>query len=94
MAREHRLGPEAAIALQFLDRRPGEWYCTACWAEAVAAPQSTLEQLSALVATQDAMAASYQAWAGGPCKRCQAKDPAAGVKGLRSVRSLGRRGKP
>ena len=54
----------------------------------------TLEQLSALVATQDAMVAGYQAWAGGPCKRCEAAGPAAGVKGLRSVKSLGRRGNP
>ncbi len=50
--------------------------------------------ISALVATQDAMVAGYQAWAGGPCKRCEAAGPAAGVKGFRSVKSLGRRGKP
>ncbi len=28
------LGPEAAVALQFLDRRQGEWYCTDCLADA------------------------------------------------------------
>jgi hypothetical protein len=91
MSPDKALGPEGVLALQFLDRRQGEWYCTTCWATAVGVDARILERLAERMATLEAVTAGYQAWAGGPCKVCD--ESPAGVaqqKALRSVRSLGR----
>lgn len=88
--REEPLGLEAAVALQFLDRHPREWYCTGCWAEAVHGDARTLYRMAVLMATDEAAAAGYRAKVGGPCKSCDAKgSQTADLKGLRSVQSLG-----
>jgi len=97
MTREEPLGLEAAVAMQFLDRQPGEWYCTDCWAEAVDAVDidaRTVYRLAVLMATEEAVAAGYQAKVGGPCKICDAMgSKTAEMKGFRSVQSLGRSAK-
>jgi hypothetical protein len=91
MSREEPLGLEAAVALQYLDRRPGDWYCTDCWAEAVDVDARVLYRLAVLMATGEALAAGYQAKVGGPCKICDAMGARTmGLKGFRSVQSLGR----
>src|SRR5438874_2583045 len=64
VSKEEALGLEAAVAMQFLDRQPGEWYCTDCWAEAVDAVDidaRTVYRLAVLMATEEAVAAGYQA---------------------------------
>ena len=66
MTREEPLGLEAAVAMQFLDRQPGEWYCTDCWAEAVDIDPRTVYRVAVLMATEEAVAAGYQAKVGGP----------------------------
>ena len=91
MTKEEPLGLEAALAMQFLDRQPGEWYCTDCWAEAVDIDARILYRLAVLMATEEAVAAGYQAKVGGPCKVCDAMgSKAAEMKAFRSVQSLGR----
>ncbi len=91
MTREEPLGLEAAVAMQFLDRQPGEWYCTDCWAEAVDIDPRTVYRVAVLMATEEAVAAGYQAKVGGPCKICDAMgSKTAEMKGFRSVQSLGR----
>ena len=91
MSPDKGVGPEGVLALQFLDRRQGEWYCTTCWATAISVDARILEQLAERMATLEAVTAGYQAWAGGPCKVCdESPSGAAKQKGLRSVRSLGR----
>jgi hypothetical protein len=85
------LGPEGVLALQFLDRRQGEWYCTTCWATALGIDAGILERLAEQMATLEAVTAGYQAWAAGPCNVCDESPSGPGrQKGLRSVRSLGR----
>src|SRR5437762_2526737 len=85
------LGREALLALEFLDRRQRAWYCTKCWAEAVGVESGKLERLAVLLATEQALAAGYEAKADGPCKVHEAKGPrAGGVRGTRCVRSLGK----
>ena len=94
MTREEPLGLEAAVAMQFLDRQPGEWYCTDCWAEAVDIDARTVYRLAVLMATEEAVAAGYQAKVGGPCKVCDVMgSKTADMKGFRSVQSLGRSAK-
>ena len=90
MSPDKGVGPEGVLALQFLDRRQGEWYCTTCWATAISVDARILEQLAEQMATLEAVTAGYQAWAAGPCKVCDEIPVAAQQKGLRSVRSLGR----
>jgi hypothetical protein len=91
MSREEPLGLEAALAMQFLDRLPGEWYCTDCWAEAVDIDARVVYRLAVLMATEEAVAAGYQAKVGGPCKICDVMgSKTAHMKGFRSVQSLGR----
>ncbi len=91
MSKEEPLGLGAAVALQFLDRRQGEWYCTDCWAEAVDVDARVLYRLAVLLATDEAASAGYQARVDGPCKICDATGArTAGLKGFRSVKSLGR----
>lgn len=86
------VGHDALVALQFLDRTQSAWYCTKCWAEAVGVEAGTLERLAALMATDEALAAGYQAKVGGPCSVCDARgSEAQHWKGFGSVRSLGRR---
>jgi hypothetical protein len=86
------LGPEALAALQFLDRAQTAWYCTKCWAEAVGLGAGTLERLAVLMATEEALAAGYEAKVGGPCSVCDARGSEARQgKGFGSVRSLGKR---
>jgi len=94
MSKEEALGLEAAVAMQFLDRQPGEWYCTDCWAEAVDIDARTVYRLAVLMATEEAVAAGYQAKVGGLCKICDAMgSKTAEMKGFRSVQSLGRSAK-
>jgi hypothetical protein len=94
MVRPVALGPEAAAALQFLDRRPREWYCTDCWADAVGIEGRVLHVLAVSMSMQEAVAAGYRSKVDGPCKICDgSRLRAAGFKGYRSVQSLGRTGK-
>jgi hypothetical protein len=89
--REEPLGLDAAVALQFLDRHPGEWYCTDCWAEAVDGDARVLYRMAVLMATDEAGAAGYRAKVDGPCKICDTKgSKTAGLKAFRSVQSLGK----
>lgn len=91
MSKEEPPELEAAMALQFLDRQPGEWYCTDCLAEAMDVDARVLYRLAVLMATDEAVAAGYQAKVGGPCKICDAMGSrTGGLKGFRSVKSLGR----
>ena len=86
------LGPESLVALQFLDRAQTAWYCTKCWAEAVGLESGTLERLAVLMASEEALAAGYQAKVDGPCSVCDARgSEAQRWKGFGSVRSLGKR---
>ena len=88
---EEPLGADAAMALQFIDRRQGEWYCTACWAVAASIDPRVADRLAEHMATAlEAVTAGYQARVGGPCYVCDAPRQPGAVsrKGLRSVRSL------
>ena len=85
------LGRDALLALEFLDRAQRAWYCTKCWAEAVGVESGKLERLAVLLATEQALAAGYQAKVAGPCSVCDARGAEAqGWKGFGSVRSLGK----
>ena len=85
------VSPEDMLALQFLDRHSGEWYCTRCWADAMRTDARPLHRLSVLMGTVQALLAGYEAKADGPCKIHEAKGPrVACVKGTRCVRSLGK----
>src|SRR5205814_8329518 len=90
MSPDKAVGPEGVLALQFLDRRQGEWYCTTCWATATGIEARILERLAERMATLEAVTAGYQAWAAGPCNVCDESPAAAQQKGLRSVRGPGR----
>ncbi len=91
------LGPEAAVALQFLDRRQGEWYCTDCLADAAGIDgvnERALDPLAMSMSMQAASAAGYRSKVDGPCTICDGRRPrAAGLKGYWSVQSLGKRAK-
>jgi hypothetical protein len=85
------LSPAKMLALQFLDRHSGEWYCTRCWADAMRTEARQLHRLSVLMGTDEALLAGYQAKADGPCRVHEAKGSrAGGVKGTRCVRNLGK----
>ena len=85
------VSPEEMLALQFLDRHSGEWYCTRCWADAMRTDARPLHRLSVLMGTVQALLAGYEAKADGLCKIHEAKGPrVAGVKGSRCVWSLGK----
>src|SRR5213080_1965091 len=88
------LGPEAAVALQFLDRRQGEWYCTDCLADAAGIDgvnERALDPLAMSMSMQAASAAGYRSKVDGPCTICDGRRPrAAGLKGYWSVQSLGK----
>lgn len=94
MIKEVALGPEAAAALQFLDRRHGDWYCTDCWADALGidgVDGRVLHLLAVSMSMQGASAAGYRSKVDGPCKICDgSRIRTAGFKGYRSVQSLGR----
>src|SRR5947207_14198706 len=80
------VSPEDMLALQFLDRHSGEWYCTRCWADAMRTDARPLHRLSVLMGTVPALLAGYEAKADGPCKIHEAKGPrVAGVTGTRCV---------
>jgi hypothetical protein len=91
------LVPETVVALQFLDGRPGEWYCTDCLADAVGidgVDGRALHFLAVSMSTQEASAAGYRSKVDGPCKRCDGSRPKArSLEGYRSVQSLGKRAK-
>jgi len=92
------LGPEAAVTLQFLDRRQGEWYCVDCLADAVGldgVDERGLHSLAVSLSTREASAAGYRSRVGGPCTVCDGRRPrAAGLTtGYWSVQSLGKRAK-
>jgi hypothetical protein len=95
MASVVALGPEAVVALQFLDRRQGEWYCTGCLADAVdiaGVDERVLHPLAESMSMQEASAAGYRSKVDGPCTICDGRRPRAeGLKGCRSVQSLGKR---
>ena len=60
MASVVALGPEAAVTLQFLDRRQGEWYCVDCLADAVGldgVDERGLHSLAVSLSTREASAA-------------------------------------
>src|SRR5205823_13459089 len=58
MSPDKGVGPEGVLALQFLDRRQGEWYCTTCWATAVGIDDARiLERLAEQMATLEAVTA-------------------------------------
>ena len=88
------LVPEAAVALQFLDRRRGEWYCTDCLADAVGVggvDGTVLHLLAVSMSMPEASAAGYRSKVDGPCTICEGSRPRAGaLKGYQSVQSLGR----
>jgi hypothetical protein len=89
------LGPEAAVALQFLDRRQGEWYCTGCLADALdiaGVDEIVLHPLAVSMSMQEASAAGYRSKVGGPCTICDGRrGRSAGLKDYWSVQSLGKR---
>ena len=91
------LVPEAAVALQFLDRRQGEWYCTECLADAVGidgVDGRALHSLAVSMSTGEASAAGYRSMVKGPCTICDGSRPrAAGLNSYQSVQSLGTRAK-
>ena len=91
------LVPEAVVALQFLDRRQGEWYCTDCLADAAGIDgvnERALDPLAMSMSMQAASAAGYRSKVDGPCTICDGRRPrAAGLKGYWSVQSLGKRAK-
>jgi hypothetical protein len=91
------LGPEAAVALQFLDRQQGQWYCTDCLADAAGidrVDEGALHPLAMSMSIQAASAAGYRSKIDGPCTICDGRRlRAAGLKGYWSVQSLGRRAK-
>jgi len=91
------LGPEAVAALQFLDRRQGEWYCIDCLAAAVGidgVDGKALDPLAVSMSMPEASAAGYRSKVDGPCTICDGRRPRSeGLKGYRSVQSLGKRAK-
>ena len=90
MSADAPLSPDETKALQFLDRQPGEWYCTHCWARAVGVDVRFIHRFSTILPTLTALAAGYEAMADGPCKVCDARRPGGTVlKSARSVRSRG-----
>jgi len=95
---EVSLGPEAAAALLFLDRRQGEWYCTDCWADAVGSngiDGRALHLLTVSMSMPEASATGYRSKVDGPCKICDgSRLTAEGFKGYRSVQSLGKATEP
>jgi hypothetical protein len=94
MSTEVAIGAEAAVALQFLDRRQGEWYCTDCWADAVGNDGRVLHLLAVSMSSQEASAAGYRSKVDGPCTVCGGSGlRAAGRSGYRSVQSLGKTAK-
>jgi uncharacterized membrane protein YecN with MAPEG domain len=88
------LVPEAVVALQFLDRRQGEWYCTDCLADAVGIDMvdgRVLHLLAVSMSMREASEAGYRAKAGGPCTICDGSRPRGrALQGYQSVQSLGR----
>src|SRR2546422_2976113 len=95
MSTQAPLSPEEIAALQFLDRQPGEWYCTQCWARGVGGDVRVLHRFSVLMETTQALAPGHEAIANGPCGTCDPKGPRGAVlKSGRAVRSRGTRGKP
>ena len=82
---------EAVRGLVFLDQHPGEWYCTNCWARAVGVDPTALHRFSVIMATTQALIAPYQARPRGSCRVCDtAGARPAGLKGTRSIQSLGK----
>src|SRR2546422_11419632 len=87
MSTQAPLSPEEIAALQFLDRQPGEWYCTQCWARGVGGDVKVLHRFSVLMETTQALAPGHEAIANGPCGTCDPKGPRGAV--LKSGRALG-----
>ena len=91
MSTQAPLNPAEIAALQFLDRQPGEWFCTQCWARGVVGGDvRALHRFSMLMETTQTLAPGYEAIANGPCGTCDPKGPRGAVlKSGRSVRSRG-----
>src|SRR2546425_4074089 len=93
MSTQAPLSPEEIAALQFLDRQPGEWYCTQCWARGVGGDVRVLHRFSVLMETTQALAPGHEAIANGPCGTCDPKGPRGAVlKSGRRRRGGGRGG--
>src|SRR2546428_2657840 len=86
MSTQAPLSPEEIAALQFLDRQPGEWYCTQCWARGVGGDVRVLHRFSVLMETTQALAPGHEAIANSPCGTCDPKGPRGAV--LKSGRGL------
>src|SRR5437016_13565861 len=95
MSTQAPLNPAEIAALQFLDRQPGEWFCTQCWARGAGGDVRALHRFSMLMETTQTLAPGYEAIANGPCGTCDPKGPRGAVlKSGRSVRSRGTTGRP
>src|SRR2546427_11514390 len=93
MSTQAPLSPEEIAALQFLDRQPGEWYCTQCWARGVGGDLRDLHRFSVLMEKTQALAPGHEAIANGPCGTCDPKGPRGAVlKSGRCRRGGGARG--
>src|SRR2546422_8675900 len=90
MSTQAPLNPAEIAALQFLDRQPGEWFCTQCWARGVGGDVRALHRFSMLMETTQTLAPGYEAIANGPCGTCDPKGPRGAV--LKSGRFGGGRG--
>src|SRR2546429_7882939 len=85
------LNPAEIAALQFLDRQPGEWFCTQCWARGVVGGDvRALHRFSMLMETTQTLAPGDEAIANGPCGTCDPKGPRGAV--LQSGRGVAGRG--
>jgi len=73
MSTQAPLNPAEIAALQFLDRQPGEWFCTQCWARGVGGDVRALHRFSMLMETTQTLAPGYEAIANGPCGTCDPK---------------------
>src|SRR2546425_6057178 len=95
MSTQAPLNPAEIEALQFLDRQPGEWFCTQCWARGVGGDVRALHRFSMLMETTQTLAPGYEAIANGPCGTCDPKGPRGAVlKSGRARRGRGTTARP
>src|SRR2546426_12557956 len=93
MSTQAPLNPAEIAALQFLDRQPGEWFCTQCWARGVGGDVRALHRFSMLMETTQTLAPGDEAIANGPCGTWDPKGPRGAVlKGGRGARRCGAAG--
>src|SRR5207249_11072783 len=65
MSTQAPLNPAEIAALQFLERQPGEWFCTQCWARGVGGDVRALHRFSMLMEPTQTLAPGYEAIANG-----------------------------